>query len=183
MFCFALKKLKKPPQKVAYLWQLGGFFLCCPDCPKQPRTSFPFYKFFYPIVSVKVSGWLICKVVQVKSTKYLSRPNLWAKICILLSVLHYIPKVWSYCSCCWRCCNGCSFKKKWIWGSRPTLRSFGINSNLIYSVPSVVELEGAELTYCRFLFIQTISNFQNKIPWICWLIQSSSKDKSTYIYR
>ena len=43
---FAHKKLKKPPQKVLYLWQLGGFFLCSPDCPKQPRTSFPFYNFF-----------------------------------------------------------------------------------------------------------------------------------------
>jgi hypothetical protein len=52
---FGLKKLKKPAQKVAYLWQLGVFFLCSPDCPKQPRTSFPFYKLFYPIVSAKVS--------------------------------------------------------------------------------------------------------------------------------
>ena len=33
---------------------VGSFFsLCSPDCPKQPRTSFPFYKFFYPIVSAK----------------------------------------------------------------------------------------------------------------------------------
>jgi hypothetical protein len=39
--------LKRPPQKVAYLWQLGVFFLCSPACPKQPRTSIPFYKFFY----------------------------------------------------------------------------------------------------------------------------------------
>ena len=31
------------------------FFLCSPDCPKQPRASFPFYKFFYTIVSAKVS--------------------------------------------------------------------------------------------------------------------------------
>ena len=53
---FALKKLKKPPQKAAYLWQLGVFSLCSPDCPKQPRTSFAFYEFFYPIVSAKVSG-------------------------------------------------------------------------------------------------------------------------------
>ena len=34
---------EKPPQKVAYLWQLGGFFfLCSPAYPKQPRTSFLF---------------------------------------------------------------------------------------------------------------------------------------------
>ena len=38
---FAHKKLKKTPQKVAYLWQLGVCFLCSPACPKQPRTSFP----------------------------------------------------------------------------------------------------------------------------------------------
>ena len=30
--------------------------LCITDCPKQPRTSFPFYKFFYPIISAKVSA-------------------------------------------------------------------------------------------------------------------------------
>ena len=57
-FIFANKKLKKTPQKVAYLWQLGGFFLCSPDCPKQPRSSFPFYKFLYSIVSAKVSASL-----------------------------------------------------------------------------------------------------------------------------
>ena len=32
-----------------------GFFLCSPDCAKQPRTSFPFYEFFYTIISAKVS--------------------------------------------------------------------------------------------------------------------------------
>ena len=32
---FAHKKLKKPPQKVAYLWQLGGFFLQ----PQLPKTA------------------------------------------------------------------------------------------------------------------------------------------------
>ena len=48
---FALKKLKKPNRKVAYLWQLEVFFLGSPDCPKQPRTSFLFYKSFYPIAS------------------------------------------------------------------------------------------------------------------------------------
>ena len=52
---FDLENIKKTPQKVAYLWQLGGIFLCSPDCPKQPRTSFPCYKFFYTIVSAKVS--------------------------------------------------------------------------------------------------------------------------------
>ena len=54
---FNLENIKKPPQKVAYLWQLGDFFSAVPAaCPKQPRTWFPFYEFFYPIVSAKVSG-------------------------------------------------------------------------------------------------------------------------------
>ena len=34
---------------------VGSFFLCSPDCPKLPRTSFPFYKFFYPIISPRIS--------------------------------------------------------------------------------------------------------------------------------
>jgi hypothetical protein len=53
---FAHKKVEKPPQKVAYTsgsWEV--FFLCSPDCPKQPRTSFPFYKLFYPTISGRIS--------------------------------------------------------------------------------------------------------------------------------
>ena len=51
----ACRKLKKLLEKVAYLWQLGVFFLCCPDCPKQPRISFPFYKFFCTTISCRIS--------------------------------------------------------------------------------------------------------------------------------
>ena len=54
---FDLENIKKPPQKAAYLRQLGGFFLCSPDCPKQPWTSFQFYKFFYTTISCRISGW------------------------------------------------------------------------------------------------------------------------------
>ena len=50
--------MKKPPHKIAYLWQLGGFFFCSPDCPKQPRASFLFYKFFYPTISCRLSGYI-----------------------------------------------------------------------------------------------------------------------------
>ena len=69
---FAHEKLKKPPQKVAYLWQLGLLFLCSPDCLKQPRTSIPFYKFFYPIVSAKVSDltWKLLKNSLMVTTEY-----------------------------------------------------------------------------------------------------------------
>ena len=32
------------------------FFVCSPDCPKQPRTSYPFYKLFYSTFSGRISG-------------------------------------------------------------------------------------------------------------------------------
>ena len=60
-----LKKIKKiflptkswknnPKNLLTYgSWE---FFLCSPDCPKQPKTSFMFCKFFYPIISARISG-------------------------------------------------------------------------------------------------------------------------------
>ena len=40
---FALKKLKKPPQKVAYLWQSGVFFLsAAPSAQNSPELHFRF---------------------------------------------------------------------------------------------------------------------------------------------
>ena len=44
MFFFANKKLKKPPQKVAYLWQWQFFSLYSPDCPKQPKIGNSYWK-------------------------------------------------------------------------------------------------------------------------------------------
>ena len=41
------KSWKNHPKKL----QLGGFFSLQAECPKQPRTSFTFYKFFYPTIS------------------------------------------------------------------------------------------------------------------------------------
>ena len=43
--------------------QLGVFFLCSPDCPKQAKISFPSYKFFYPNVSAKVFELTVLKYV------------------------------------------------------------------------------------------------------------------------
>ena len=44
--CIADKKLKKPPKKVAYLWQLGGFFLCSPTAQNSPELHFRFINSF-----------------------------------------------------------------------------------------------------------------------------------------
>ena len=41
---------------MAYSWQLGLFFLCSPDCTKQPRTLFLFYELLYSTISGRVSG-------------------------------------------------------------------------------------------------------------------------------
>ena len=48
MLIFLPKKVEKNHPKKLHIygsWD-GVFFLCSPDCLKQPRTSFPFYNFF-----------------------------------------------------------------------------------------------------------------------------------------
>ena len=37
-------------------WEV--FFLCSPDCPKEPRTSFPSYRFFYTIICSKICDFI-----------------------------------------------------------------------------------------------------------------------------
>ena len=54
---FCPPKVEKNTSKSCILMAVGRFFFCNPECPKQPRTSFPFYKFFYTIVSAKVSAY------------------------------------------------------------------------------------------------------------------------------
>ena len=55
-FIFCPWKHKKLPSKVAYLWQFSFFFLCSPDCPKQPRIKYPFYRFLYLMICGTISG-------------------------------------------------------------------------------------------------------------------------------
>ena len=43
---FAHKKLKKTPQKVAYLWQLGGFFSAAQTAQNSPELHFRFINFY-----------------------------------------------------------------------------------------------------------------------------------------
>ena len=49
------KKEKKNTPKSCIL--IKFFFLCSPACPKQPRTSFPFYIFFHTTISARISVW------------------------------------------------------------------------------------------------------------------------------
>ena len=42
----AYKKLKKIPQKVAYLWQLGVFFSAAPTAQNSPELHFPIINSF-----------------------------------------------------------------------------------------------------------------------------------------
>ena len=37
---------------------VGRFFLFSPACPQQPRTSFPFYEFFYTFICAKICGYI-----------------------------------------------------------------------------------------------------------------------------
>ena len=65
--------MKNHPKKLHTYGSWKFFSLCSPDCQKQPRTSFSFYKLFYPIVSAKVSGWqtYVCKN-YIQLFKYIS---------------------------------------------------------------------------------------------------------------
>ena len=64
------QKVEKTTPKSCILMDVGSFFFCSPDCPKKPRTSFPFYKFFYPIVSAKVSAWVWENEREKKNQKF-----------------------------------------------------------------------------------------------------------------
>ena len=54
-----LNTLKNQPKKLHTYGSWEVFFLCSPDCPKQPRTSFPLYKLFYPKNSGRISDQII----------------------------------------------------------------------------------------------------------------------------
>ena len=43
---FAHKKLKKPPKKVAHLWQLGVFFSAAPTAQNSPELHFRLINYF-----------------------------------------------------------------------------------------------------------------------------------------
>ena len=59
-------------------WEYGSwelFFLCSPDCPKHPRNSFPFYKFFYTTISCRISDSFLASVLD--SRLSISYPLKW----------------------------------------------------------------------------------------------------------
>ena len=107
---FDRENIKKLTSKVAYLWQF--FFLCSPDCPKQPRTSFPFYKLFYPIISGRIS----------EETPFLKFCKLWSFLNRDSPVVHKCQKLGSY----W-----C----KWIW--RGSKNGFCLNCLFIHELEGV----------------------------------------------
>ena len=43
---FCPQNLKKPPQKVASLWQLGVFFSAAPTAQNSPKLHFRFINYF-----------------------------------------------------------------------------------------------------------------------------------------
>ena len=63
-YFFCPQKVEKTTPKICILMAVGSFFPCSPDCPKQPRTSFPFYNFFYPTISGGISVTINLKKVK-----------------------------------------------------------------------------------------------------------------------
>ena len=57
LFCFINSFIQSSLLR-SLLMAVGSFFLCSPDCPKQPRTSFPFYKLFHATISARISDWI-----------------------------------------------------------------------------------------------------------------------------
>ena len=53
---FGHENIKNLPSKIAFLWQFGFCLLCSPECSKQPRIEYPFYRFLYPMICVTISG-------------------------------------------------------------------------------------------------------------------------------
>ena len=52
---FCPQKVEKTTPKSCILMAVGRFS-AAQNSPEQPRTSFPFYKFFYPTISGRISG-------------------------------------------------------------------------------------------------------------------------------
>ena len=55
--------------------ELFGFFsLCSPNCPKQPRIQYSFYRFLYPIICGTIFGfgWNVADKYALAITKNLS---------------------------------------------------------------------------------------------------------------
>ena len=73
---FAHKKLKKHPKKLHTYGSWELFFLCSPACTKQPRTSFPFYNFFYLTISARISGFMQLKQIDLVNFSLLKRLQL-----------------------------------------------------------------------------------------------------------
>ena len=84
--------LKKTTPKSCLLMAVGSLFSLQPRLPfsNQPRTSFPFYKFFYSIISARISGCKLwnylwdsmkklcsCSLVIIKLSVWLWVPNFW----------------------------------------------------------------------------------------------------------
>ena len=61
---FAPKKLKKPPQKVAYLWQLGVFFSAAPTAQNSPELHFRFINSFIQSSLLRSLVLILIKVIQ-----------------------------------------------------------------------------------------------------------------------
>ena len=52
------KSWKNHPKKLHTYGSWEVFFLCRPECPKQPKTSYLFYKLSYPTISGRISAYI-----------------------------------------------------------------------------------------------------------------------------
>ena len=83
--------MKKPPQKVAYLWQLGVFFSAAPTAQNSPELHFRFINYF--IQPSLLESLYDSQLLNFKSQKFhikflldLSIPYFKSFVCVLLMV-------------------------------------------------------------------------------------------------
>ena len=74
------------------------FCLCSSDLPKQPRTEYPFYRFFYSIVSASVSGELTDAACEKWNQSAFNLPfKIWVLNFCLLHKIFFRVKKFYFC--------------------------------------------------------------------------------------
>ena len=88
---FCPQKVEKTTPKSCIHMAVRRVFFFSADSPQQPKTSYPFYKFFYPIISAKVSESYVSKLLL--STLYTLKCNLIRIFGHKCELLHLVWKI------------------------------------------------------------------------------------------
>ena len=144
-----LEKLKKIPlpTKSCLLMAVVSFFLCSPDCPKQPRTSSPLWKFFYTTICVGSLKDFLCDYPSILIVDPAIKPF------IATTYIHLVILTWLYLMCSF-CCFFTNaiilfFLFCWLFTNN-ILIWFFTNTNFVDKIP---------MKWLLLVFYNTIENY------------------------